>query len=95
MNKFIFSIFLFLSFCSPRTNNEDDVEIVIAFSGYSKMDIKKEIYTVYFFSKKPIEIKFQLTDEERARIFKKYDSLNLNENINEMKIWDNCLNHSP
>jgi hypothetical protein len=81
---------LFLQSCSYHQRNQKGIEIVIEIVQSYKIDLKAEIYTVYFLTKEPLEIKFQLTEEERREIIDLFDSLKYNRKVDWEYIGDSC-----
>ena len=67
-------------------------EITIESAQSYKYDLKNEIYTVYFFSKEPVEVKFSLSKEEKEEVFEKCHSLELNSDTEEINFDGNCVN---
>ncbi len=78
MKTRIFFYLLFFYSCSPQDEIDKNLAITIQSSQSYKYDLENEVFTIFYVSKKPTEIKFHLTNEERNEIIKKYYSLKLN-----------------
>jgi hypothetical protein len=76
---------------------DKNLEIVIEDAQSYKYDLTKEVFTIFFMAKTPVNIYFHLTDDERNRIIDKYYELGINQMVGKNKITgniyieDNCM----
>lgn len=88
---FTFCIATLLSCSTKEQNRNRNIEIIIQDAASYKYNLKKEVATVFFQSRTPSEIKFQLTDEERNNIIESYYSLGIADLEDSTNIQDRCL----
>lgn len=77
--------------CSKTKTKHANIEIIIKSSKSYQFDLKKEVFTVFYLSKPPTQIKFHLTNEEKSKIIDKYYSLDLDKIPGKIKIEDECM----
>ncbi|HEY6502412.1 MAG TPA: hypothetical protein VIZ28_00430 [Chitinophagaceae bacterium] len=97
-----FLLLLLLGCSLKKTREQEKIEtgerkvqimgITIESAWSYKYDLDSGIYTVYFMSKEPVEVKFYLSKEEKEEVFKKCHSLKLNNNTKEINFDGNCPN---
>ncbi|HEV8084482.1 MAG TPA: hypothetical protein VGP55_14845 [Chitinophagaceae bacterium] len=91
MRKFIFILIFFFSSCKFYKLKHTNIELIIQDAGSYRYDFKKEIYTVFSIDKSPIEIKFELSNEEKKGINEKYYELHLNKLPAKVSIEGDCM----
>lgn len=107
MEKFFYILlFIFIS-CAAKKNMDKNIEFIITMEQSYKYDLKNEIYTIYgvkkydsirktyFVSGTPLEIKFNLSEEEKTKIKKKYYDLGIDEMPTKMIVNDSCFAPFP
>lgn len=96
MHNFLICLLILLPHCSSEKKNDNSIQIVIQCAKSYKYDLRNRVYTVFFLSRPPFDIKFDLTTPENNSIIKMYYDLNLYElkNINQITkniyIKDGC-----
>ena len=90
MKKMI-PLLLLLASCSGGIIDRN-IEIEIRNASTDKMDLKKDLYTRFFSSRPPLEIKLGLTGEEKTKIINAWYSLGLDQITGTTVISHNCHN---
>ena len=94
-NLFLFLLVSILLMCKNEDGKYKELTIIVSFAQSYKVDFGRQIYTVYYFRKKPTEIRFRLSEQEKIRIAELYYELKINELSSTDKelgvIEDNCL----
>ena len=97
MKKILGFYLILITSCSSQQLLDKNIDIVIEEMKSYKYDLKNGIFTIFYLSKLPTKIKFNLTNKEQNEIIKSYYSLNLNKikTINKQTgniyIEDECM----
>ena len=83
-------LFILISSCNSDYNPHKKVGLIIQDADSYKCDFEKEIYTIYYIDKLPLEVKFKLSNNEKKSINEKYYEMKLYD-IKEKIINDNCM----
>jgi len=82
--------FLFISCHSANPIENERLNIVIKYGQSYKIDLPNKVYEVYYLSKPPSIVKFNLTDYENNLITGKYYSLRINRLSKITDLKNNC-----
>jgi hypothetical protein len=93
MSKLLPLLIMILSFTSCAGKRDIDTTISIEISNAQtwKIDLKKDVYTVFYLSKPPLEIKLGLTEDEQKRLIDTWYSLELDRIPGKTLLNDKCL----
>ncbi|MDP4262232.1 MAG: hypothetical protein Q8941_06845 [Bacteroidota bacterium] len=83
---------LLISCNSARVKKDTKLNISINIGQSYTIDLSKKIYTVFFLSRSPLHVKFNLTGDEAEKIKDMYFSLKLYD-IGNVELKDTCLNN--
>lgn len=89
MKGLFFICVVILLSCSSQRAKDTNIEIIINDDQSYKYDLKNGIYTIFYMSKPPSEIKFTSSKEEKNKIIDSYYTLKIDEITDIDKITGN------
>jgi hypothetical protein len=89
---FVFVCSLLISCNSAHIEEDTNLTISIRYELSYKIDLNEKVYTVFFISKPPLKIKFNLADDEIKKISDKYFTLKLYE-LGSLELSDSCMTY--
>lgn len=77
MKKMIFNFLIFFLACSPNVKMNKNIGIIIRYAHSNEINLINETFTIFYDSKPPTIIKFELSKNEKESIIGKYYDLKL------------------
>lgn len=91
MKRYLILIIAIIFNACASKQKDENIKIVIDYPNSYRYDLDKQVFTVFFSTKPPLEIKFSITKHERTKIKNEYYKLGIDDFAGNTDFADKCV----